>query len=99
LLSPEALPLDTEAKAKLSEVIAREPLSLIEYWSIDPDYDGVTFRSVRQDYRNNTDNDSDPLRCITKANLMVDKKNNLTRKVMIKAVDVFGRESEVVVEI
>ncbi|MDO9424086.1 MAG: hypothetical protein Q7T40_07845 [Methylobacter sp.] len=28
-----------------------EPLALIEYWAVDPDYDGQLFRSVWQDYR------------------------------------------------
>ncbi len=51
LLSPEALPLDKDAKDKLNDLVANDPLSLIEYRSIDPDYDGVTFRSVWQDYR------------------------------------------------
>jgi len=98
LLTPEALPLDEKWQATLWEIIAKEPLALIEYRSIDPDYDGVVFRSVRQDYRNNTDNDGDPLRVVTKAVLEVDKKS-WPRKICIKTVDVFGRESEVVVEI
>lgn len=51
LLSPEALPLDDKNKKKLSEVIGKDPLALIEYWSIDPDYDGKVFRSKWQDYR------------------------------------------------
>jgi len=98
LLTPEALPLDEKGQATLGEIIAKEPLSLIEYRSIDPDYDGVVFRSVWQDYRNNTDNDWDPLRVVTKAVLQVDKKS-WPRKICVKTVDVFGRESEVVVEI
>lgn len=98
LLSPEALPLDSDAKEKLNKVIESDPLALIEYRSIDPDYDGITFRSVWQDYRSNTDNDNDALRCTDKAVLLVDKKYWL-RKVMVKAVDVFGWESEVVVGI
>ena len=98
LLTPEALPLDEKGQATLGEIIAKEPLSLIEYRSIDPDYDGVVFRSVWQDYRNNTDNDGDPLRVVTKAVLQVDKKS-WPRKICIKTVDVFGRESEVIVEI
>lgn len=98
LLTPEALPLDEKGQATLGEIIAKEPLSLIEYRSIDPDYDGVVFRSVWQDYRNNTDNDWDPLRVITKAVLQVDKKS-WPRKICVKTVDVFGRESEVIVEI
>lgn len=59
LLSPDNIPLDDKDKAKLQQVLEKDPLALIEYWSIDPDYDGITFRSQWQDYRENTDNDSD----------------------------------------
>ena len=96
LLSPDNIPLDDKDKEKLQDVMQRDPLSLIEYWSIDPDYDGVTFRSTWQDYRENTDNDSDPLHCIYKTRLKVEHKPQ--RKVCIKAVDVFGFESQVVMD-
>jgi adenine-specific DNA-methyltransferase len=56
------------------------------------------FRSVWQDYRGNTDNDGDPLRVITKAQLTVPAKAG-NRKVCVRAVDVFGFEAEVVVEV
>ncbi len=98
LLSPDALPLDEDNKAKLQKVIAENPLDLIEYWSIDPDYDGEVFRSVWQDYRENTENDEDDLRVVRKATLQVPAKKG-TRKICVKAVDVFGWESEVVKEI
>jgi adenine-specific DNA-methyltransferase len=98
LLSPDSLPLDDANKAKLQEVIAKNPLDLIEYWSIDPDYDGEIFRSVWQDYRGNIENDNDPLRVVKVATLRVPKKEG-ARKICIKAVDVFGWESEVVKEI
>src|SRR5690606_36994817 len=45
VLSPDALPLDDKGKDVLREVIAKDPLDLIEYWSVDPDYDGAVFRS------------------------------------------------------
>ena len=96
LLSPDNIPLDEKDKEKLQDVMQRDPLSLIEYWSIDPDYDGVTFRSTWQDYRENTDNDSDPLHCIYKTRLKVEHKPK--RKVCVKAVDVFGFESQVVMD-
>ena len=96
LLSTDNIPLDEKDKEKLQDVMQRDPLSLIEYWSIDPDYDGVTFRSTWQDYRENTDNDSDPLHCIYKTRLKVEHKPQ--RKVCIKAVDVFGFESQVVMD-
>ena len=94
LLSPDNIPLDDKDKEKLQQVLDHDPLSLIEYWSIDPDYDGVTFRSTWQDYRENTENDNDPLHCVYKTRLLVPKKAH--RQVCIKAVDVFGFESQVV---
>jgi site-specific DNA-methyltransferase (adenine-specific)/adenine-specific DNA-methyltransferase len=78
--------------------MGKDPLSLIEYWSIDPDYDGETFRSKWQDYRENTENDSDPYRVIKKAKLEVPKIEG-KRKICVKTVDVFGFESVAVEEI
>ena len=100
VLSPEALPLDDKNKEKINEVVAKDPLALIEYWSIDPNYDGVTFRSKWQDYRENTEHNGNDLRVVTKAvfpvaTVPVGQK----RKVCVKAVDVFGLESVVVEEI
>lgn len=97
LLSPDNIPLDDKDKDKLRDIIAKDPLALIEYWSIDPDYDGVTFRSRWQDYRGNTENDNDPLHVIRKTQLTVPKIAN--RKICVKAVDVFGFESIVTEEI
>ena len=97
LLSPDNIPLDDKDKEKLQQVLERDPLSLIEYWSIDPDYDGVTFRSTWQDYRENMENDNDPLHCVYKTRLRVTHKDH--RQVCIKAVDVFGFESQVVMEV
>lgn len=68
-----------------------------EYWSVDPDYDGVTFRSRWQDYRENTGNDKDPLHVVYSAALVVPRKEK--RTVCVKAVDVFGFESAVVQEV
>lgn len=98
VLSPDALPLDAANKEKLQEVISHDPLALIEYWSVDPDFDGETFRSVWQDYRQNEENDSDPLRVVRTAKIRVPKKAG-TRTICVKAVDVFGWESEVIREV
>lgn len=98
LLSPEAINLDEKNREKLLKVMNKEPLALIEYWAIDPDYDGQVFRSIWQDYRGNTDNDGDPLRVITHSTLNVPYKQG-KRKVCIRAVDVFGFEAEVVQEL
>lgn len=93
LLSPEAINLDEANRAKLQAVANREPLALIEYWAVDPDYDGQVFRSVWQDYRGNTENDGDPLRVVTQAALTLPAKSG-ARRVCVRAVDVFGFEAE-----
>ena len=95
LLSPEAINLDDANRAKLQEVANREPLALIEYWAVDPDYDGHVFRSVWQDYRGNTANDTDALRVVTQAVVTTHVKDG-PRKVCVRVVDLFGFEAEVV---
>ena len=95
LLSPEAINLDEANRQKLQAVINQEPLALIEYWAVDPDYDGKVFRSVWQDYRGNTANDEDALRVVTQAVVNTPFKPGL-RKVCVRVVDVFGFEAEVV---
>lgn len=95
LLSPEAINLDDANRAKLQAVANAEPLALIEYWAVDPDYDGQVFRSVWQDYRGNTANDADELRVVTQATLTLPATPG-PRKVCVRVVDVFGFEAEVV---
>lgn len=96
LLSPEAINLDEKNRDALRQVMNAEPLALIEYWAVDPDYDGEVFRSVWQDYRGNTDNDGDSLRVVTSAQLNLPLKDGV-RSVCVRAVDVFGFESEVII--
>ena len=86
--SLDALPLDQKNKEKLEKVMVDDPLVLIEYWSIDPDYDGETFRSKWQDYRQNTETNSDSFRVVKQTKLDVPKIKG-KRKVCVKTVDVF----------
>ncbi|PIT82955.1 site-specific DNA-methyltransferase [Limnohabitans sp. 15K] len=95
LLSPEAINLDDANRQALQQVANKEPLALIEYWAVDPDYDGKVFRSVWQDYRGNTANDADVLRVVTQAQVTVPVKRG-PRKVCVRVVNVFGFEAEVV---
>lgn len=97
LLSPDNIPLDEKSREKLAKVIKKDPLALVEYWSIDPDYDGVMFRSRWQDYRENRDSEGDEYHVVTKATLIVPAQKK--RKICVKAVDVFGFESAVVQEV
>jgi adenine-specific DNA-methyltransferase len=93
LLSPEAINLDEANRSKLQAIANAEPLALIEYWAVDPDYDGKVFRSVWQDYRGNTDNDGDPLRVISEAHFTTAAQSG-PRRVCVRVVDVFGFEAE-----
>ncbi len=101
LLSPDALNLEPKDKERLQAVVARDPLALIEYWSVDPDYesgaDGHTiFRSVWQDYRGNTANDDDALHVVSKAVIANLPVKTGPRRVCVRVVDVFGFEAEVI---
>ena len=98
LLSPDAINLDDVNRQKLLKISNADPLALIEYWAVDPDYDGQVFRSVWQDYRGNTANDSDNLHVVTHAKLELPAKQG-QRKVCVRAVDVFGFEAEVIQEL
>ena len=98
LLSPEAINLDDANRAKLQAVMNQDPLALIEYWAVDPAYDGQLFRSVWQDYRGNTANDGDEWMVLSVADLVVPAITG-PRRVCVRAVDVFGFESEVVVTV
>lgn len=98
LLSPDALNLDDANKAKLQKIVDQDPMALIEYWSVDPNYDGEVFRSVWQDYRGNTDNDGDPYRVTRSARLDGLEPVEGVRRICVRAVDVFGFEAEAIVE-
>ena len=98
LLSPDAINLDEDNRLKLQKIINEDPLALIEYWAVDTNYDGELFRSVWQDYRDNEENDNDPFHVIFRAEIPLDQIEG-KRKICIRAVDVFGFESEVVKEL
>ncbi|MBV7542272.1 DNA methyltransferase [Acidovorax sp. sic0104] len=95
LLSPEAINLDDANRTRLQQIANAQPLALIEYWAVDPDYDGKVFRSVWQDYRGNTASDGDALHVVTAAVVTTPAKAG-PRKVCVRVVDVFGFEAEVV---
>ena len=99
LLSPDALNLDEANRQKLQKIVNKDPLALIEYWSVDPDYDGEIFRSVWQDYRGNTDNDDNPYRVVTAARLTDLPAKAGSRRVCVRLVDVFGFEAEAIAEV
>jgi len=95
--SSDALPLNDKDKIKVQELLKKDSLGLLEYWSIDIDYDGTVFKSCWQDFREYDMIDKDEFHVIKKTTLEVEKKNK--RVVCIKAIDIFGLESMVIKEI
>lgn len=78
---------------ELAALYAAEPLALIEYWAIDTDYDGATFRARWQTYRG-ADN-AEPRRTPIVAKLPA--HNNApgdAGSLRVRAVDIFGHEAE-----
>lgn len=95
LLSPEAIHLDNADRHLLQQIVDANPLALIEYWAVDPDYDGKAFRSAWQAYRGNPASDADALHVATAATITVPPKAG-PRMLCVRTVDVFGFEAEVV---
>ena len=75
-----------------------DQLALIEYWSIDPDYDGKVFQSKWQDYGGNTSNGNNGYRVTESTRINVPIVNG-DRIICVKAVDIFGLESTITTEI
>jgi len=67
---------------------------LIDYWAVDWDYDGCTFRSSWQAFRGN----SRKARTVPmEATATLEKKK--TRTIAVRVVDVFGNDAGVTVEV
>lgn len=97
-LDPDCLPLKQEEAEKVKKIVAVNPLAMVEYWSVDPDYDGQVFRSKWQDYRGN-ENNANELMVDKVAVLTVPKTTYGSRKICVKAVDIFGGEAICIKEI
>ncbi len=89
LLSLEALRLEPESREKIEHIMLSDPLGLIEYWSVDPEYDGKLFRNRWQSHGNGVAGNNGVRRkvCIRIPG------NPGERTVSIRAVDIFGIES------
>ncbi|WP_158502665.1 DNA methyltransferase [Thermacetogenium phaeum] len=87
LLASDYLPVSGEAEEKVRRLLEKDPLALIEYWSVDPDYDGNYFCSRWQNWRKGKER-----RIRSEARLIVPRVEGI-RRIGVKAVDVFGYES------
>jgi adenine-specific DNA-methyltransferase len=98
LLSPEAINLDDNERKKIQKIINNDPISLIDYWAIDINYDGKIFKPIWHSYRGGNSSSKDPnsINPIVEFNVSNKTKKNI---LCIKAVDIFGFESKVIQEI
>jgi hypothetical protein len=86
---------DEEDKKILEDIINNSPLNLIEYWSLDLDYNkDLGFKSVWQTYRGVREDYKISLDC----KITIEKLGK-KRVIAVKAVDIFGLESIATVEI
>lgn len=81
----------------IDDILKRNSFSLIDYLSVDPNFNGDIFMNRWQDYRVCTNNDKWHL-LSNRIELKVDKKDD-RRIIAIKAVDVFGIETFEMLEI
>lgn len=98
LLAPHAIKLDEVNRGRLNAVLNKRPLSLIEYWAVDPDYDGSTFNPVWHDYLGNATKNRRAQRVLTQAVLSLPPHAG-ARRIRVRAVDMFGQEAEVEVTV
>ncbi len=68
--------------------------ALIDYWAVDWDYDGFTFKSQWQAFRGNG---RKAKTVITSATEVLEKKNN--RTIAVRVVDIFGNDAAAIIKI
>ena len=98
LLSPQAIELDHLNRANLNAVLTRKPLSLIEYWAVDPAYDGATFNPVWHSYCGNASRNRHAQWVQTQAVLSLPPHAG-ERRVRVRAVDIFRQQAEVEIRV
>lgn len=96
LLSPEALHLDDEERKKVQKIANQDPIALIEYWGIDPNYDGETFRPIWHSYRGENQITNKGRYSIEPRAILELPKQSGARKICVRAVDIFGFEAQTV---
>jgi len=85
---------DDKQKAELRKVIKDNFAALIDYWAIDWDYDGKTFRSMWQAIRGNGKQIKTVVTTAESPELPAGK-----RVIAVRLVDVFGNDASATVEV
>ena len=91
---PFDLPVPEKEQGKLREVIKDNFAVLIDYWAVDWDYDGATFRSEWQAIRGNGKRAKTVPTFTTHA-----LKSGKTTTIAVRVVDVFGNDAAATCEV
>lgn len=82
-------PVENEEQEKEIHMLVKEnPLSLIDYWAVDWDYDGITFKSVWQAMRKMGRRVVSIPRCVGK-----ELESGKLYTIAIRVVDIFGNDA------
>lgn len=87
-------PIPEKQQAELRKAIKDNFAALIDYWAIDWDYDGKTFKSMQQAIRGNGKGVSTVITKADSPELLAGK-----RAIAVRLVDVFGNDASAVVEV
>jgi len=79
---------------KLRQLAKQNFAALIDYWAVDWDYDGVTFKSQWQDFRGNGRR-TKPIRTVASEELSL----NRPRIIAVRVVDIFGNDAAATVRV
>jgi len=82
-------PIENQDQRKqIDEIVGQDPLALVDYWAVDWDYDGLTFKSGWQAIRQHGRKIATVPRTTTQ-NLQAGRK----RDIAVRVVDVFGNDA------
>jgi adenine-specific DNA-methyltransferase len=87
-------PIPENQQAELRKAIKDNFAALIDYWAIDWDYDGKTFRSMWQAIRGNGKQTKTVITTAESLELLAGK-----RTIAVRLVDVFGNDASATVEV
>ena len=87
-------PVPDKQQAELRKAIKDNWAALIDYWAIDWDYDGITFKSQWQAIRGNGKRASTVITTASSPELIAK-----SRVVAVRLVDVFGNDASATVEV
>ncbi|PSF33886.1 hypothetical protein C7H19_19375 [Aphanothece hegewaldii CCALA 016] len=93
---------DDKQKAELRKVIKDNFAALIDYWAVDWDYDGKTFKSQWQAIRGNGKRSSTVVTVATSPELPKGNRahpSGSARQIAVRLVDVFGNDASATVEL